>query len=222
MGTPSGSGSTEPHLGQARICSCRRTHEVLYLTIHAVVEKYSLGERFSLRIIPGERSFLVLPKNVSRSTAVGAVLKHDNAPSLLASLSAAAFWNPTGAMPRPPSPGLYATHLLPGTLQPTGPGAGTPNAPAEEDYVHVQKGGSEGQPLVSVGGRGLGLDEEGSSMSTEYDLLFALTGDEPLIRRLNRLEEAQTCSTSGKASDAKWRLPAAETLDVLYKLVATP
>jgi hypothetical protein len=185
-----------------------------------------LGERFSLRIIPGERSFLVLPKNVSRSTAVGAILKHDNAPSLLASVSAAAFWNPTGAMPRPPSPGLFATHLLPGTHQPTGPGAGTPTV-EDEDYVH---GGTlpsigEGQPLVSVGGGGGGgggvvLDEQSSSASCEYDLVFALTGDEPLIRRLNRLEEAQTCSTSGKGSDAMWRLPAADALAVLRKLVA--
>ncbi|KAI0033040.1 alpha-trehalose-phosphate synthase [Vararia minispora EC-137] len=34
----------------------------------------SLGERFSLRIIPGETSFLVLPNFISRSTAVGAIL----------------------------------------------------------------------------------------------------------------------------------------------------
>ena len=34
----------------------------------------SLGERFGLRIIPGENSFLVLPNFISRSTAVGAIL----------------------------------------------------------------------------------------------------------------------------------------------------
>src|SRR5689334_12811931 len=33
----------------------------------------SLGERFGLRIIPGRNSFLVIPNNVSRSTAVGAI-----------------------------------------------------------------------------------------------------------------------------------------------------
>ena len=207
-----------------------RNSRRLYLTIiptGMIAENHSLGERFSLRIIPGERSFLVLPKNVSRSTAVGAILKHDNAPSLLASVSAAAFWNPTGAMPRPASPGLFATHLLPGTHQPTGPGAGTPTILADDDNVHVGKGGSlpsigEGQPLASVHHDSGGLlDEQTSSASCEYDLVFALTGDEPLIRRLNRLEEAQTCSTSGKGSDARWRLPAAEALDVLRRLVAT-
>jgi len=167
----------------------------------------------------------VLPKNVSRSTAVGAILKQDNAPSLLASVSAAAFWNPTGAMPRPPSPGLYATHLLPGTHQPTGPGAGTPDV-EEDDAQAVGEtltlpSISESEPLVNVGGRdGGGSDEPSSgSVSSEYDLLFALTGDEPLIRRLNRLEEAQTCSTSGKGSDARWRLPDTEALDVLRKLL---
>lgn len=35
----------------------------------------SLGERFGLRIIPGKSSFLVLPGNISRSTAVGCILQ---------------------------------------------------------------------------------------------------------------------------------------------------
>ncbi|KAJ3568203.1 hypothetical protein NP233_g5869 [Leucocoprinus birnbaumii] len=35
----------------------------------------SLGERYGLRIIPGKNSFLVLPGNISRSTAVGAILQ---------------------------------------------------------------------------------------------------------------------------------------------------
>ncbi|CCO28911.1 hypothetical protein BN14_02910 [Rhizoctonia solani AG-1 IB] len=34
----------------------------------------SLGEIYSLRIIPGSSSFLILPKNTSRSTAVGTIL----------------------------------------------------------------------------------------------------------------------------------------------------
>ncbi|KAI5117721.1 hypothetical protein M0805_006207 [Coniferiporia weirii] len=34
----------------------------------------SLGEKYGLRIIPGANSFLVLPNNVSRSSAVGAIL----------------------------------------------------------------------------------------------------------------------------------------------------
>jgi len=34
-----------------------------------------LGERYALRIIPGETSFLVIPSNISRSSAVGAILQ---------------------------------------------------------------------------------------------------------------------------------------------------
>jgi len=34
----------------------------------------SLREKYSLRIIPGQSSFLLLPKNISRSTAVGTIL----------------------------------------------------------------------------------------------------------------------------------------------------
>ena len=33
-----------------------------------------MGEKYGLRIIPGENAFLVLPNNVSRSSAVGAIL----------------------------------------------------------------------------------------------------------------------------------------------------
>lgn len=332
----------------------------------------SLGERFGLRIIPGARSFLVLPKNVSRSTAVGTILSRhstknnssnngandDNASStlafgqkLMASISAAAFWNPTGAVPRPPSP--VHTHLHPGTVMPSASfgvgtaGPGTPHAGAlggtstpiatdgfrsklaeeEADYVHVgypmarthtpsasltsasefsavlasqsdiSSAGNAGvesiadfsdagssiamvatplavEPGPELGSSGATGDEpvpssehpanrEGSLItgtglpdnmgyvpgfapagtshsgtlpplttngtttgtsgkvggSSDFELILALTGDEPLIRRLNGLEEAQTCTTSGKGSDAMWRLPATDVLGALEKIV---
>ncbi len=37
---------------------------------------HSLGERYGLRIIPGKNSFIVLPNNVSRSSAVGSIISH--------------------------------------------------------------------------------------------------------------------------------------------------
>ncbi|KAI6013251.1 glycosyltransferase family 20-domain-containing protein, partial [Pisolithus marmoratus] len=40
----------------------------------------SVGERYGLRIIPGQNSFLVLPNNISRSTAVGTIL-HPGGPA---------------------------------------------------------------------------------------------------------------------------------------------
>ena len=50
---------------------------ICFLTIGGPI---SLGERYGLRIIPGANSFLVLPNNISRSTAVGAIL-HPGGPA---------------------------------------------------------------------------------------------------------------------------------------------
>lgn len=41
----------------------------------------SLGEQYGLRLIPGQSSFLILPKNVSRSTAVGTILSPGGLPA---------------------------------------------------------------------------------------------------------------------------------------------
>ncbi|OSX56690.1 glycosyltransferase family 20 protein [Postia placenta MAD-698-R-SB12] len=53
----------------------------------------SLGERYGLRIIPGANSFLVLPNNISRSTAVGAII-HPGGPAHSALASRAAWLAP--------------------------------------------------------------------------------------------------------------------------------
>ncbi|CAE6435944.1 unnamed protein product [Rhizoctonia solani] len=66
----------------------------------------SLGEIYGLRIIPGSSSFLILPKNVSRSTAVGTILSsHEaNGPILPRTTSGdVALLSPAGA---PLSPGV--------------------------------------------------------------------------------------------------------------------
>ncbi|KAF8315938.1 hypothetical protein DL93DRAFT_2166528 [Clavulina sp. PMI_390] len=343
----------------------------------------SLGERFALRIIPGARSFLVLPKNVSRSTAVGVVFSkaahggsiesysgslnassssrnglsagadqatmQDHQHQLMASLSAQTFWNPTGAIPRPRSPTL--SHLHPATVVPSasfgagttglgtpmpgrGAAPGTPTgAPAtlteeETDYVHVGypksvTSASASAPSVpSVSGEsvsgveslsesmlesevgsdaaavltsepseisgasaavahsaviGTALPQDSLAVGTslpnsqgvipgfapnsttpmhqsgsqrlsssgfmlpntaslvggsrgiqpsipqksEFGLVLALTGDEPLIRRLSGLKESQTCTTSGKGSDAKWRLDSGEEVLKALEKVAS-
>ena len=51
----------------------------------------SLGERYGLRIIPGANSFLVIPNNISRPTAVGAVLHPGGPGRVSGSLTAASF-----------------------------------------------------------------------------------------------------------------------------------
>ncbi|RDB18114.1 putative alpha,alpha-trehalose-phosphate synthase [UDP-forming] subunit [Hypsizygus marmoreus] len=108
----------------------------------------SLGERYGLRIIPGRNSFLVLPNNVSRSTAVGAIL------------------HPGGPAHSPLSRSWMSPDIL-------------------------ESGSSAGEG----GGRG-----------GELDFILAVSGDEKLLRRLNEWEGAETCSTSGRGTDARWKL----------------
>ncbi|KZS89294.1 hypothetical protein SISNIDRAFT_431860 [Sistotremastrum niveocremeum HHB9708] len=112
----------------------------------------SLGERYGLRIIPGENSFLVLHNNVSRSSAVGAIL-------------------------HPGGPVQTATSR--------------PSAWAED----IAEG-------VDV---------------NEIDFVLAVSGDEKLLRRLNDLDHAETCSTRGKGSDAKWRLEPKDVVSTLLE-----
>ncbi|EDR09311.1 alpha,alpha-trehalose-phosphate synthase [Laccaria bicolor S238N-H82] len=115
----------------------------------------SLGERYGLRIIPGKNSFLVLPNNVSRSTAVGAIL------------------HPGGPARSPMS--RRASWMGPDTV-------------------------------------------EESSVGGDRDFLLALSSDEKLLRRLNEFDGAETVSTSGKGTDAKWKLDSGETRGVLSLL----
>ncbi|KAF8063976.1 alpha,alpha-trehalose-phosphate synthase [Lyophyllum atratum] len=117
----------------------------------------SLGERYGLRIIPGKNSFLVLPNNVSRSTAVFAIL-HPGSP-----LSRSRAWM---------SPDLHISN------ERTGMGAGE----GEERFV------------------------------------LAVSGDEKLLRRLNEVDGAETCSTSGRGTDARWRVEGGSVGGVLSAL----
>jgi hypothetical protein len=137
----------------------------------------SLGERYGLRIIPGTTSFLVLPNNISRSTAVGAIL-HPGGPAHTSTLA----------------------------------GRGAP-------WTSVSVGGG-----TSVGGAtGLGIDGggEGSGdfVSAEVGFVLAMGSDENLLRRLNELEGAETCSTSGKGTNAKWRIGKEDVGRMLWQFV---
>ncbi|KAG1793553.1 glycosyltransferase family 20 protein [Suillus plorans] len=116
----------------------------------------SLGERYGLRIIPGSNSFLVLPNNISRSTAVGAI------------------------------------------LHPGGP-AHSPRSSSMPDLdVPVSGGGGEA------------------------GFVFAVGSDEKLLRRLNELDNAETVSTSGKGTDAKWKLDAGDVGNTMWLFANSP
>ncbi|KAG6871722.1 hypothetical protein C0995_000805 [Termitomyces sp. Mi166 len=121
----------------------------------------SLGERYGLRIIPGNNSFLVLPNNVSRSTAVGAIL------------------HPGGPARSPLSRAWMSPDVFDAEAQSGGAGGG------------------------------------------DVDFILAVSGDEKLLRRLNEVDGAETCSTSGRGTDARWRIGPGpkEVLDVLWGLV---
>ncbi|KZV93676.1 hypothetical protein EXIGLDRAFT_673899 [Exidia glandulosa HHB12029] len=100
----------------------------------------SLGERFSLRIIPRSNSFIVLPNKISRTTAMGVFLRMY---------------------------GITKFRAAP--------------ASHPEETVEV--------PLKS-----------------NVDLVFAISRDDRMLARLNNVSNAITCSSSGKPSDAQWRL----------------
>lgn len=205
----------------------------------------------------------MLPKNVSRSVAVGSILKHDNAPSLLGTATAAAASKtsialspaspvPTySTLPPPSSPTLRpeeddAIHRgaplahLPAHLQPHrrphahtyGP-ISTPTALPSTQLEHT----NANTPLIPGTPRAEADAEEPANslpqnvaqsmfaLWTKYDFILTISGDEPLIRRMNQLPQAgavvETCSTSGKGSDAHWRLDPREegVVKVLEELV---
>ncbi|KAH9916264.1 glycosyltransferase family 20-domain-containing protein [Epithele typhae] len=120
----------------------------------------SLGERFGIRIVPGSTSFLVLPTNISRSTAVGAI------------------------------------------MHPGGPAV-------------------PGHAVAAAVAWGAGLLAPEAESESEFDFVFAVGKDEKLLRRLNELDGAETCSTSNKATDAKWRLSANEVVPALWRFAET-
>ena len=53
--------------------------------------------------------------------------------------------------------------------------------------------------------------------ATEFDYVLALGKDEKLMRRLNELDNAETCSTSNKGTDAKWKLEPDQVVPTLWR-----
>ena len=64
----------------------------------------------------------------------------------------------------------------------------------------------------------LSPDATEADNATEFDYVFTVGKDEKLMRRLNELDNAETCSTSGKGTDAKWKLKAEEVVPALWRL----
>ena len=70
--------------------------------------------------------------------------------------------------------------------------------------------------MVNWSGGDVG-DHHGAS-GDETRGVFAVSGDEKLLRRLNELDDAETVSTSRKGTDAKWKLDPKEVMSVLSQL----
>lgn len=131
-------------------------NQILRLTDRLHDNFRSLGEKYGLRIIPGSTSFLILPNNVSRSSAVGSIL--------------------------------------------------APGGPARSP--------------ISPRAMWMSMDAETPDMDTDVDFVFAVSGDEKLLRRLNELDFAETISIgeSGTGTDAKWKLERGEVIQTLWQL----
>ncbi|KAF8656163.1 hypothetical protein AX16_002732 [Volvariella volvacea WC 439] len=166
----------------------------------------SLGERFGLRLIPGSNSFLVLPNNISRSTAVGAIL-HPGGPVHSPLMGRAAWLSPDGG------DGGVSAGLAGGFAG--GAGAGGRLAGLGGSRIGLGLGVGLGVGMsVGLGGTIGG----GGVAAEEWDFIVAIGGDEKLMRRLNEFDNAETCSTSGKGTDAKWKLEACQATSVLKQL----
>ncbi|KAH9476749.1 Putative alpha,alpha-trehalose-phosphate synthase [UDP-forming] 106 kDa subunit [Psilocybe cubensis] len=176
----------------------------------------SLGERYGLRIIPGRNSFLVLPNNVSRSTAVGAIL------------------HPGGVVRGGHGGGGHHRHHSHSHSH----GHGHPMSPSASDIStslglsNLSAFNSDGtltSPTVdassfdpstsSLHGSSSSGSGDGAGGGVDVDMLLAVSSDEKLLRRLNEFEGAETVSTSGKGTDAKWRLESEESGRVLGSFV---
>ncbi|KAF9556929.1 hypothetical protein CPC08DRAFT_764923 [Agrocybe pediades] len=155
----------------------------------------SLGERYGLRIIPGRNSFLVLPNNISRSTAVGAIL-HPGGPARTRHGSA------SGG-----SSGWFAR-------SDSNHGQFSPIFSGSEERGSAFSAFTGGyNPSGGGGDNNSGVDDT--------DFLLAVSSDEKLLRRLGEFDGAETVSTSGKGTDAKWKLESEEAGAVLKSFVVS-
>ena len=149
----------------------------------------SLGERYGLRIIPGRNSFLVLPNNVSRSTAVGAIL-HSGGPASLPHSTHASWMLPSASDVLSLSSGSFSPITI-----------------SRDETSYFAAGNHSNGDYVAGGYDG--------GKHGEVDFLLAISSDEKLLRRLNDFDGSETVSTSGKGTDAKWKLESEAAVGVL-------
>ena len=171
----------------------------------------SLGERYGLRIIPGRNSFLVLPNNVSRSTAVGAIL-HPGGPAR----------SPLTRNGQRAGRSDSVTSLNSSSFNSGGSADDYNNINSNSspftfsNGVHSSSGGIKNGGGGGAGRRSIGSSDDGfGSGAEDVDFLLAVSSDEKLLTRLNEFDSSETVSTSGKGTDGKWTLDSEEAVKVL-------
>jgi trehalose 6-phosphate synthase/phosphatase len=81
--------------------------------------------------------------------------------------------------------------------------------------LHAGASASGAGDYISGGSSGLMGGDGGVE---ETDFMLAISSDERLLRRLNENDGAETVSTSGKATDARWRIGYDDVRSVLGAL----
>lgn len=64
-------------------------------------------------------------------------------------------------------------------------------------------------------------DATEDTVSDDVGFILAIGTDEKLIRRLNDLDHAETCSTSNKGTDARWKIEPNEMTKTLWNFANT-
>ena len=64
-------------------------------------------------------------------------------------------------------------------------------------------------------------DTTEDTVSDDVDFVLAIGADEKLIRRLNDLDHAETCSTGNKGTDARWKIDPKEMAKTMWDFAST-
>lgn len=89
----------------------------------------------------------------------------------------------------------------------------------EEYFGGFHAGGGHGNGAGGYGSGGSSGLMGGDGGVEETDFMLAISSDERLLRRLNENDGAETVSSSGKGTDARWRVDYEEVPRVLKAFV---
>jgi len=161
----------------------------------------SLGERFGLRIIPSFSSFIVMPKVVGRTMAVGTILTIANSSNIINAAAASNNDNTSYATNALNPPNMPNSPNTPNTAGFTG-FTGLPSLSALSTAIEQ----STSLGAIAPAWPSADLDVGGGIASGYYELILAVSSDESLMSRLKKADNAVTIYTGArKSGGSKWR-----------------